>query len=350
MNSTIHSLKVKDIITETPEAKTIIFHNPDPLKPYESGQFLTLTITIDGQSYKRSYSLCSAYGIDQDWAVTVKKIPGGKVSSFLVDHLKAGDVIESTSPMGVFTYNAVPPSTPVILIAGGSGITPLFSILKRALCESEQTPLLLIYANKDENSVIFKNKLNEYSILYKHRLQIIHCYSQPINSQYPHQGRLTKDKIIRLIKQSIIQNPSNALAYVCGPTGLMAEAIQALKELNLNIENIKKENFSSAAASTQTQTQSAEQNGFTVTVLYKKNEYKIFVPPNKTILEAALDNSIDLPYSCQSGMCTACMGKCTSGSVHMHEPEGLSEKEIKQGYVLTCVGKPTTPDVIIDLN
>lgn len=347
------NLKVKEVVKETEDAVTLVFEKPvDPVS-YKSGQFLTLIIPINGEKLRRSYSLCSAFGVDEEMAVTVKRVTHGKVSNFVADNLHANTLIEVMQPMGNFVFQPdYHKKRDIVLLGAGSGITPLMSILKAALNQEPQSNVYLVYGNRNENSIIFKNQINSLKQEHGERLKVIHVLSQPINPGTVPSGRLNRSLIIKLLESFNSLSKEKAEYYVCGPEGMMDEALEALKILNVHNEQIHKESFITSGAEAKSgQVVPENQSGpKEVTIIYQGSEYKVTVPEGKSILQSALDEDIDLPFSCQSGLCTACMGKCTSGKVHLEEQDGLSENEINAGFVLTCVGHPVTGDVVIEID
>lgn len=347
-----YKLKVKSVIRETEDAVTLVFDNSTENIQYKPGQFLTLILDINGESVRRSYSLCSYPKVDKDIAVTVKKVLNGKASNYLCDKVKEGDVLEVMEPMGIFTLEPdYHKKREIVLIGAGSGITPLMSILKAILSEEPLSKVYLLYGNRNENSVIFQDLLVSLKEEHKERLNIAHVLSQPQGSTV-YTGRMNRSLILKVLESFNELDEKNAEYYVCGPKGMMDEALDAFKVLEVNQDNVHKESFLPASSETpKGEVVSEDQEGpKMVTILFEGTEYKIEVPADKTILESALDQDIDLPYSCQSGMCTACMGKCTNGKVHLNDPDGLSQKEIEQGFVLTCVGHPVSGDVVIEID
>ncbi|HWZ21546.1 MAG TPA: ferredoxin--NADP reductase [Cytophagaceae bacterium] len=349
-------LQVKEVIRETADAVTVVFTKPTVITTYKSGQFLTLILTIGGEKLRRSYSLSSSPYADEDWAVSVKKIQGGKMSTYIVDHLKAGDIIETMAPIGIFVYEPVASNTnDIVLIGGGSGITPLVSVISSALKVEQKSKVYLIYSNRNENSVMLKEKLEKLKSDYSERFTYVTIFSKPTQPTSGISGRLDKTKVVQLLENFKFINFNKAHFFVCGPSGMMDEAFQALDKFKVPKDNVRKENFTAAvhhhSEEAPVETAAAITGGpVVVDIKYGKQTYKVNVASGQTILEAALNQNIDLPYSCQSGMCTACMGKCKSGKVKMDDPDGLSENEIKQGFILICVGKPMTADILIEID
>ncbi|WMJ73440.1 ferredoxin--NADP reductase [Cytophagaceae bacterium ABcell3] len=353
MSNLYFNLKVHKVVQETDEAVTLVFEtNQEPLS-YKSGQFLTLIVDIEGKKVRRSYSLCSADGIDEYPAVTVKRVSGGLVSNYLADNIKQGDVIEVMQPMGTFCpeldYHK---KRDVVLLGAGSGITPLMSIAKSVLAKEPLSSVYLLYGNRNEDSIIFKDKLDEMVKEHEGRFKVVHVLSQPKDTSYKPAGRLNRSLIIKLLESYEGLDMKRADYFICGPEGMMEEAQQALTLLEVAKDKVHQESFvSSDAKEPAGEVVELEQGSAQdVTIFYQGTEYKITVPPEKSILEVALEEDIDLPYSCQSGLCTACLGKCISGKVNLQDSDALSDKELEQGYVLTCVGHPVTRNVVIEID
>jgi ring-1,2-phenylacetyl-CoA epoxidase subunit PaaE len=350
-------LKVKDVIRETPDAITVNFWHPISEEVrYKPGQFLTFLVTVGNEKLRRSYSMSSSPHVDAALSVTIKRLPGGMVSNHLCDHLKPGDVLETLEPMGTFTPQLNGAERRLhILIGAGSGITPLFSMLKSILHVEPNSEVWLIYGNRSEDSIIYRQHLDAMTGVYGNRLTVTHLLSQPTANWNGFTGRVNKSNLLKLLESHRPEALRQADYYLCGPDGLMSEVLSALNLLAVPSAQIHKESFQTAttaqAVGSVVEGDTDEANAATqeVTVLYEGNEYKFAVEPHQTILEAALDLDIDLPYSCQAGMCTACLGKCVSGEVKLDEEDGLSESELKAGYVLTCVAHPTSRNVVIEI-
>jgi ring-1,2-phenylacetyl-CoA epoxidase subunit PaaE len=348
-------LKVKEIINETHDAITIIFYQPEEKIHYNSGQFLTLIINIDGKEIRRAYSLCSSPFTDSDLAVTVKRVEKGLMSNWLADNLHPGDTVKVMEPMGVFTtkYDGNN-KRHVIMFAGGSGITPMLSIIKSMLSQEPESIVSIIYCNRNINSIIFKDELYKWETDYQGRLHVIHILDDaPMNWQ-GYSGLLNHEMLNKLFERIPDWGHEHSTYLMCGPEGMMKNVETLLAARNIPKDKIFKESFVAGTIDKELKpieemTGGTELKEREVTVFYDGDEYKFVVPPDSTILETALDQGIDLPFSCQSGLCTACRGKCISGKVKLDEEEGLSESEQAEGYVLTCVGHPLTDDVVIEI-
>lgn len=351
-NSHYYHLTVKEIIQETKDAISIVFDMPEPTMNYESGQFLTLIREIEGKEVRRSYSFSSAPEIDDDISVTIKRVESGLMSNYLADHLKPGDKMKVMEPMGVFTTNYDPGSKRhVTMFAGGSGITPMVSLIKSILTNEPESVVSLIYANRNIDSIIFKKQLDEWQTKFEGRLQVIHILDEaPMNWQ-GHSGLLNHEMLTRLFERIPDWGIDKTNYLMCGPEGMMNNVQTLLTQQHIPNDKIIKESFVAGIINKPEKKDSKESDiqPRIVTIRYDGQEHKVKVAPGKTILETALDQNIDLPFSCQAGLCTACRGKCLSGKVKLDEEEGLSPDELNEGYVLTCVGHPMTDDVVIEI-
>jgi len=348
-------LRVKQVIRETKDAVTLVFHKPSDIRTYKPGQFLTFLLNVNGENLRRSYSLSSSPDTDTDLAVTVKTVLNGKASNYLCSSVKVGDFLDVQAPAGVFTLEKAQ-TDQLILVGAGSGITPLMGILKTALASKRFSRVVLVFGNRDEEHIIFYKELEALASYHDTLFEVHHVLSQPKNvAMHAHEGRITQSGLIKLLENVDGLDVKKADVFTCGPEGMMQEVFKAAEILGINSERVHKESFvsvvdhSGAQTASVADTPAAAGSPDVVTVIYQGSEYKVNVKPKKSILISALDQGIDLPFSCQSGLCTACMGKCTSGKVKMDNPDGLSKKEIEQGFVLTCVGFPVTPNVVIEI-
>lgn len=348
-----YRLTVQQITKETPDTISIYFRQPAEGKiAYKPGQFLTLLVPVQGETVRRSYSMSSCPYTDEQLCVTVKKVAGGKVSNYLNNQLREGDVLEVAEPMGAFTANLQQIQRHVVLFGAGSGITPLMSIAKAVLRMEKESLVSLIYGNRNEDSIIFKAELAQLQTQYPDRLRILHVLSQPDAGWRGSAGRLNRTSALKLLEELPQLGENRTDYYLCGPSGMMDEVKAALHLLRVPADHVHHESFVTVAAAIEKAVEADDGVIKTrdVTIIYEGTEYKVTVKPEKTILEAGLAAKIDLPYSCQSGLCTACMSKCVSGKIKMDEEDGLSEKERQAGYVLICVGHPLTSDVVIEVD
>jgi len=349
-----YDLKVKNIVQETKDAISVVFEQPAKTIQYKSGQFLTLIVPVNGKEIRRAYSLCSSPFVDQDLAVTVKRVDQGLMSNWLPDNLKVGQLLKVMEPMGQFTTEfKAANKRHLVLFAGGSGITPMMSIIKSTLTQEPESIVSLIYCNRDIDSIIFRDELSKLETKYEGRLHVIHILDNaPMNWQ-GYSGLLNREMLVKLFERIPDWKIEKTTYLMCGPEGMMKNVEGLLADHQIPKEKIFKESFVQGILDKKEEKEKPAAGGESkareVTVRYDGQEFKIMVEPHMTILQTALDQGIDLPYSCQSGLCTACRGKALSGQVKLDEEEGLSQSERAEGYVLTCVGHPLTDDVVIEI-
>lgn len=344
-------LKVKEVRKETEDTNTLIFETPEKELNYKPGQFLTLILPIKGEEIRRSYSLCSSPHSNENPAITVKRVESGVVSNYLNDHMKVGDEFDVMEPAGHFVpeLNA-DAANKYVMFAAGSGITPIISIIKSILIAEPKSQVTLVYQNRNEDSIIFNNEIARVKSEYKDRFNQIDVLSQPTGEWNGYSGRLSPATTSDIL-MDIAENHINKYIYfMCGPTGFMRTVIDTLIDFEVPEKQIHKESFYTGDPKPKEKVETAAPaQEILVNILLDGEEYEVEVPSNKTILEAALDQDIDMPFSCQSGLCTACRGKLLSGDVKMDEEDGLTEEEINQGYILNCVSKPLGPGVKVEM-
>ena len=353
-DSRYHTLKVREVVNVTSDAVNVIFEKPEGDFNYLPGQFITLIFTIDGKKVRRAYSLCTTPGVDEHPAVTVKRVLGGLVSNYVNDHIKAGDSLEIMEPMGMFTteYN-VDNERHLVMVGGGSGITPLFSILKATLAREPNSRVSLIYANRNENSIIFREELDRLEHEQKGRFSIVHVLDAAPGDWTGHRGMLSNENLKAIIN-GLPKHGKVTEYFTCGPQPLMDIVFDSLNELEIPLEYRYRESFVAGKTSPDIITEGGENSNSDaesrqVSVIVDGEKYEFAVPAGKSILEAGLEADVDMPYSCQSGLCTACRAKCHSGKVSVDEADGLSQTELEDGYVLTCVGKALSDDIELEV-
>lgn len=348
------SLKVRQVIRETPDTVTIYFDQPDPFLDYQPGQFLTVIVDINGKAERRSYSLCTSPFVDPYPGITVKRVKDGVVSNYLNDLIRPGKSIEVMKPMGHFTLDYHSQNTNhFVMVTGGSGITPVMGLIKSILVNEPDSKTTLLYCSRSEEQIIFKNELASLAEKHSDKINIIHNLSQPTNSWTGLKGRLSADKIKAILTENVGDEGRTIRYLTCGPQGLMEATLASLSGIGVREEDVLKENFFLNAAEKETPSVGSDDELPIITrnvqVNLEGQEYEFEVTPDKTILEAGMDEDIDMPYSCQSGLCTACRGKLISGKVKMDEDAGLSQKEIEEGYILCCMSHPLTGDVKVEI-
>ena len=328
--------KVVAIIKETKDAHTFVLQNELIRKiRYQAGQFLTFIFKHRDGELRRSYSIASTPGIDELISITVKRIPNGEISRHLISHIRINDILTSILPAGRFIIETKPHSQrQFIFIAAGSGIVPVFSLIKKILKEEHLSRIILIYQNHNEDDTIFKTHLEELEKKYTSQLKLISLLSKPESKHHVPQ-KLNNFLLERLVQENVILGKEN-LFYLCGPPSFMRMALFTLKWLGFTDEQIKKENFTVEFVPPPpliTDTSPKE-----IIIHYNKKTFAIKAAYPASILQAALNHNIQLPYSCRSGRCSSCVAKCIKGKVIMSNNEVLTEKDLQNGLVLTCVG------------
>jgi ring-1,2-phenylacetyl-CoA epoxidase subunit PaaE len=350
-----YSLKVKEVKRETPEAVSILFEIPESLKSeyaFKQGQYVTLKHTINGEELRRSYSICSNPYNDEGLRIAVKQVLNGRFSSYINTQLNAGDTLEVMTPMGNF-YTELNENNKknYILFAGGSGITPMMSIIKAVLQKEPQSHLFLFYGNLNENATIFKKEIDQISTQNSNRLKVFYIFEKPSTTNWPdlQTGLMDKEKVLSLIKTHLTVSSENEY-FICGPTPMMDNVMMALQVLNVPKEKIHIEYFTAVAnTSTQKTNETTKEILANVTVIMYGIETPLKLSSNgKTILDAALDAGVDVPFACKGAVCCTCRAKLIEGQVKMDANFALTDDEVAQGYILTCQAHPITPQVKVD--
>ncbi|MFK7934459.1 MAG: 2Fe-2S iron-sulfur cluster-binding protein [Saprospiraceae bacterium] len=343
-------LKIRNIIQETTDTVTLQFDVPTPDFAYRAGQSITLIFNdLAAQPFRRSYSFSSTPKIDKFPAITVKRQTNGRASTYLTRTVQVGDSLTALSPAGQFVLESKPKtSRDVILVGGGSGITPLFSLLKQTLTEEQKSRVLLVLANRNAANTIFNKKLENWAERFPKQLKIIHLWSNPLNtvSNFSNieilQSRFSNYLFEDLIKRELQFAKKDAQLFICGPEGLALKAQMILKFMKFPQRQVHREIFIIKKPFRPDSTRFVDSE---VSIKFQDETHQVHVPAGQTILAAAEANNINLPYSCLSGICTTCAGTCTSGKVEMYTQEGHTDSETGVGMVLTCVSYPVTEKV-----
>ncbi|OIN56160.1 2Fe-2S iron-sulfur cluster-binding protein [Arsenicibacter rosenii] len=356
MTNTLH-LRITHIQAETADTNSYYLESVDgqPVA-YLPGQFLTVILHPKGgeeaveQEVRRSYSISSVPG--EPLRMTIKRVENGAISRYLLNTLRPGDVIECLAPAGRFTLNRIEDKEPqdLLFIAAGSGITPVLSLIKAALTTTT-AKLTLLYSNTRERGIIFREELNNLADLFPDRLQLVHLLSHPTQDGEGLKGTVRTGRLNNVLLETLLptllHGPLAAAAcFVCGPGDYMRMVQFTLVFSGMRAEQIHRENFVVEPVFVSAPpVQSADR---IVRLLFAEKELSILVPAYKSILQAALDEGVSLPYSCRGGRCSTCAGRCTSGQVHMTINDVLTERDLQQGWVLTCTGYPESDDVVIE--
>ncbi len=349
-----HTLTVTEVTQQTPQAISITFAVPEHLRPvfqYRQGQYITIKMDIDGVSHRRNYSLCSSPYDDEPLTIAVKRVSDGVVSTFLNTQVRPGASIEVYPPMGNFTRELDPThARTYVLFGGGSGITPLLSILKSILRVESNSTVTLVYANRDEASIMFDDALQALQQRYGSRLQIVHVLEVK-GGREAMLGRIDAT-IVDNVFASYVPDPAAAEYFVCGPGPMMQQVIDLLHARGIDDHHLHREYFTLATNDAPPKEQAMEEQtelkARTVKIKLYGSEHTFVVEPDETILSAAVRENLDPPFACQIGACCTCRAKIVTGKVMMDEREALSDDEIEDGFALTCQSHPLTDDVFAD--
>ncbi|MEZ4903085.1 MAG: ferredoxin--NADP reductase [Spirosomataceae bacterium] len=335
-------LRIAQITTEVPDVKTFVLEPTDP-SPflYQSGQFLTLLFNHHDQEIRRSFSFSSTPSIDPLPTITVKRVPNGLVSRQLLDHAQVGDTLMTLPPAGRFVVKEKTNSPrQVFLIGAGSGITPLFSLLKQLLHEDPLTQIVLIYSNKTKESTIFYKQLQLLQDTYPNHLKVIFLWGNAKNLLY---ARLSSFLLEEIVNAEVRFVRKETLFYTCGPEHYMLMVQITLLTMGFEKSQIHHEFYTIEPKAPTPKNYPMQTAQFS----FRGKTQTITVKNNQTILEAGLEAKLALPYTCRAGRCGACVALCTNGRVEMEYNEVLTDEEISLGQVLTCMAHPTTADVTI---
>ncbi|MFM7706143.1 MAG: 1,2-phenylacetyl-CoA epoxidase subunit PaaE [Rubrivivax sp.] len=356
-----HTLRVRAVQPDTDDSVVVSFDVPEALAEafrFEPGQYLTLRHEVEGQDLRRSYSICAAAG--ETPRVGVRRVPGGAFSSWLHTSLKAGDTIECLPPQGRFGHAVAAGAAPrhVLAIAGGSGITPILSIVKTLLEAAPSTRVTLLYGNRQQVSTMFKEELEDLKNRHLSRLSLYPVFSREVvdapDSSPLAAGRLDRARI-GLFLRTLVDARSVDHAFVCGPHALNDEAEAALLEAGIEPARIHIERFGippelqGGADPHAAQAGDADQARIVLVRDGLTREFG-FAKGDPSILDAAARAGLDVPYSCKSGVCATCRCKVLEGEVRMDRNFALEPADLVAGFVLSCQAHPLTERVVVSFD
>jgi 3-ketosteroid 9alpha-monooxygenase subunit B len=337
-----HPLRVKRIVQETHDAKSLVFDVPADARDdfaYEAGQFCTFRVRIGDDDLLRCYSMSSSPHTDADLTTTVKRVPGGRVSNWMLDEVAEGDVLALTRPAGVFTLRAR--SVPLVAFSGGSGITPVISLIKSALVTTDRS-VRLLYANRNAESVIFAEELDALTCTHPNRLEVVHHLD--VEHGFVHSDLVTQ----------FVDGDVDADFYVCGPAPFMDVVEDALAVLHVPSDHVFIERFAFASAALRDEPPATpatlpgdDAETETVVIVLEGTTHALQYHAGETFLETARRAGLRAPFSCEAGSCATCMARVVEGEVAMRLNNALTPEEVAEGWVLTCQGFPASPAVTV---
>ncbi|MBV8276134.1 MAG: 2Fe-2S iron-sulfur cluster binding domain-containing protein [Verrucomicrobia bacterium] len=346
-------LEVAELRLDTPDSLLVAFAVPEALKSrfsFEPGQHLILRAYINGTEVRRPYSICSAVQ-DDALRIAIKRAPGGLFSNWAFTHLKPGVIVEVMPPSGRF---GVPLSATqrhnYVAFAAGSGITPIFSIIKSTLIAEPESRFTLFYGNRSTSSVMLRNELGDLKDRFVNRFSLVHILTRERQESDLLCGRIDypkcRDLLKRLVSAGNIDN-----AFICGPDSMRAEVKAALRSEGLPDAKIRIELFAAPKNGAQIEQVAAPDQQCAVTIILDAIEHRFTMPRDaESILKAGLRHGLDLRYGCQGGVCSSCRAHLRVGQVEMHAHYGLEDYEIDRGFILTCQSYPRTDELVVDFD
>ena len=353
--SQFHSLRVASLTNETRDTVVVTFDIPEEQREafsFTPGQNLTLRANFDGEEVRRSYSICSA-PFEKRVSIAIKRVQDGLFSTWANKELQPGHTIECMAPSGSFGAPVEPASARHhVAFAAGSGITPVFSILKTVLHEEPESRFTLVYGNRASSSVIFKEELENLKDRYLERFRLVFILSREQQDIDLFNGRIDRAKADQLFRQWI--DPGDIdLAYICGPQSMMEDVYASLRAHGVAQECVKRELFGAAprGARKVSAVSLAGEESCTVRVIQDGRQREFVIgKKGATVLDEALAQGIELPYSCKGGVCSTCRCKLTTGEVEMDVNFALEDYEVARGFILTCQSYPVTNEIVLDFD
>lgn len=347
--ASFYKLQIKEVKRETPSAVSVVFNVPTELQSayqFIAGQYINLKLTLDGKEIRRAYSICSSPN-SGELRIAIKAVKNGLFSKFANENLSVGDLLEVGLPEGKFTFEPnVEKQKNYAAMVAGSGITPVMSILQSVLENEPKSSFVLLYGNKTPEETIFHQQLHNLQNKYVGRLFVHYAFSQTKVEEQLF-GRIEKSNINFIFDNKHKEKDFDKF-YLCGPEAMINLATTVLKEHNVADKNIKFELFT--ATGTENTEASSHEGHTKITVLVDDEETTFEMSQMQTILDAALKQGIDAPYSCQGGICSSCLARVSKGTAEMKKNSILSDKEVADGLILTCQAHPTSYEIRVDFD
>jgi ring-1,2-phenylacetyl-CoA epoxidase subunit PaaE len=340
-----HRLTVKRIERLTDDSAAITFAVPDDLAgafAFAAGQSLTVRLGEE----RRSYSICAPAGAAP--RIGVREVVGGAVSGWLVRSLKVGDTLEVQVPSGTFTPDLSVPGRHV-LIAAGSGITPMMSIAASVLAADDKSTVTLLYGNRRSDTVMFADEVADLKDAYPTRMQTVHVLSREPQEVELYSGRLDAARLTALLPATV-DVPAVDHWWLCGPLAMVTDAIDVLRELGVDAGRIHRELFwvGDDPPAEVTHDEPPVGKGTSLTVILDGRSSTLTLPPGTPVLDGAQKVRPDLPFACKGGVCGTCRARVTSGAAAMRRNYALEQRELDAGYVLTCQALPQSDEITVD--
>lgn len=352
--SQFHTISIENIEKTTSDCSVISFDIPKDLKEtfaYKQGQYLTLKADIKGEEVRRSYSLCSSL-LDNEWSVAVKKIENGKFSTFANEVLEKGDKLEVMPPNGSFFVEIDQTKAKnYIAFAAGSGITPILSIIKTHLALEPNSTFKLFYINQAVSTIILKENIEALKNIYLSRFEIFHFLTKQQRDIELFNGRINEEKL-DIIFSKMVDLASINDYFICGPNEMIFMIKDYLIQKGVPKNQVHFELFNITGLATKKENKTVDSSILTEIEITEggKNYSFNIVQGSQNILDAALGNHADLPFSCKGGVCCTCRAKLIEGTVEMEVNYALEQEELDEGYILTCQAVPTSQKVVVDFD
>ncbi len=344
-----HDLTVTDIHKTIRDAVVVTLEPKNGADfQFTQGQYLTFRRDFNGQELRRSYSICAGQS-DGKLQVGIKKVDGGAFSTWANTDLAVGDTLEAMPPMGEFYAQADAQAAHYLAFAGGSGITPILSILRTGLVNDPGAKFTLVYANRSPNTIMFREELEDLKSQYLGRLSVIHVLEDDSQDIDLFHGRVGAEKCAALFEHWIDITTVD-MAFICGPEPMMLAISQALSDHGLRKEQIRFELFASGQPGRAPQrAKSTDQtsDGVEGRVTIGGETRSLMIPADTSLLDAALQANFDAPFACKAGVCSTCKAKVMEGEVEMVTNHALEDYEVEAGYVLTCQCYPVSGEKIV---